>query len=186
MEADRDLRLGVRAFVAGDMNPAHALQITDAGVKDLCRPFPNLEVIRLYSTKALAGRAFPEILLNCANIEAVTITAIRQNKTANLDDPEILQDLVDKEYRAKLRYKNNRWFAFLTTRRPSLEVVFEDRDGTRMIRDMESTPLSRVPPQSENATEGNPEDDERQGKRDNARALKRRLNAVSNAMDRSR
>jgi hypothetical protein len=144
--------------------------------------------------KLLLAGLFPEILLNCANIEVVTITAIRQNKTANLDDPELLQDLVDKEYRAKLRYlefrevryKNNRWFAFLTTRRPSLEVVFEDRDGTRMIRDMESTPLSRVPPQSENATEGNPDDDERQGKRDNARALKRRLNAVSNAMDRSR
>jgi hypothetical protein len=115
-KADRDLRLGGRAFIAGDMNPAHALQITDAGVKSLCQAFPNLEVMRLYSTKELAGRAFPEIHLNCANIEAVTITATRQNKTANLDDPEILQDLVDKEYRAKLRYlefrgvryKNNR------------------------------------------------------------------------------
>ncbi|KAH9887487.1 hypothetical protein F4778DRAFT_429316 [Xylariomycetidae sp. FL2044] len=194
--AEPSFRLGVRAFIAGARKRTDkqtvAPEITDAGVKRLCQACPNLEVVTLRSTRNLGGRAFPEIVLNCANLQAVTMTA-RPGSHANLDEGNFLENLLDKEYRAKLAYCEFRGvhlddnarknaLPFLTKVRPALEVVFEDRHipPAVLIRDASVTPLSSVPPQAprgegdeDSEWEDVSDEEARQRRRENAKAFKR-------------
>ncbi|CAJ2511859.1 Uu.00g074840.m01.CDS01 [Anthostomella pinea] len=190
MTVDLDVRSGIRVFVAGDPlcpdKKTVALDVTDAGVKKLCQALPNLEVVKLMSTRKLGGRAFPEIILGCHNIEAVTITAQKGSK-ANLDEGDFLNELIDKEYRTKLRYldfrgvhlnrEHHNFLRFLTKRRPALEIVFQDGQTPAVLfRDMNSVPLSKVPKQTAKK-EGDDDDSESGDKSDEEAREKRRRNA---------
>ncbi|KAF2105650.1 hypothetical protein BDV96DRAFT_592152 [Lophiotrema nucula] len=180
--ADPAFRSGLKAIIVGD--PLRLVQngidITDAGVKKLVKACPNTKVIKLMSTQNLADRAFKEIILNCPDIEAITITALKGSQ-AKLDD--FLNELIDRVYRTKLRFwdfrgvwinpENTNFLGFLTKVRPALEVIFEPQGKPALFfRDMDGVPLTKVPPQSQSR-----EDDEWEDETDDEARAKRRANA---------
>ncbi|KAI0485045.1 hypothetical protein GGR56DRAFT_616637 [Xylariaceae sp. FL0804] len=187
--APLEFRSGLRILIAGapSGNSSRAttesgVQITDAGVKKLCEACSNLEVVKLMKVRNLGQRAFPGIVLNCPNIEAITIRALK-GRGRSIAAVDFLDDLADTEYRTKLRYlefrnipgEHDGTLGFLTKARPALEVVSEPvGEPAVLIRDWHSIPLSRIPPQAAEAGDSDWEDEEsdEEGKRE-----KRKQNA---------
>ncbi|KAI1329135.1 hypothetical protein F5Y16DRAFT_418366 [Xylariaceae sp. FL0255] len=159
--ADPKFRSGIRVFIAGDAQlkkDSVALEVTNASVKRLCQACPSLQVLKLRSTLNLGTRASPKIILNCPDIESITITAKRGSKT---ELTEFLNELIDKDYRTKLKFCEFRG-------------VKLDPDHVNFLGF-----LTKVPKQKPQAEAGESEwedesDDEARKKRlENSRAVKR-------------
>jgi hypothetical protein len=103
-KAEPAFREALRAFVAGDPQRAQPLDITNLGVEKLVKACPGLTTVTLHSTRNLGRTAFPTLLRNCANIEAVTIPVVTGQTSKRTQLNSTLDWLMDEDWVKKLRY----------------------------------------------------------------------------------